>query len=111
VRSVTYGDTRPQPATHLQRLRDDLSRALAEAATEVAVDFLAVEGDAVAVIAHLAAERDCDLIVMANDAADAGLARWLFRANHEKLLAATNCPVLLVKACDEACGAARNPAA
>lgn len=67
----------------------------------ISVHTVVTVGHAVAAIANAAAENEVDLIVMSTHGRT-GLSRWVFGSVAEKVVRSAECPVLLIRAREEA---------
>jgi nucleotide-binding universal stress UspA family protein len=96
--NVTYGEavSQPQPASYRKRLWDDLHRVRSPD-PQVPVEYAMAEGDPAAAIVRVAAEKNCDLIVMGTQGRS-GLRRLLEGSVAEHVVRWAHCPVLVVKA-------------
>jgi nucleotide-binding universal stress UspA family protein len=96
--NVTYGEavSQRQPEAYRQRLWEELHRIKPQRA-DVAVEYLLCKGDAAPAVLRVAAERQCDLIVMASHGRT-GLKRFFQGSIAEEVLRRAPCPVLVVKA-------------
>src|SRR5262249_47665049 len=68
-----------------------------EAAADVALEHRLLEGDPARVIVHLAAQSDCDLVVMGTHGRT-GLSRLLLGSVAEEVVRRADCPVVTVRA-------------
>jgi universal stress protein A len=94
---VSYDEatTQPQPAAYRQQLWEALHLTRPLDPT-VPVDYALMEGEPADAIVRLAAEKQCDLIVMGSHGRS-GLQRWLLGSVAETVLRHSPCPVLVVK--------------
>jgi nucleotide-binding universal stress UspA family protein len=97
--NVTYGEavSQPQPETYRQRLWNELHQ-IQPPRTDVAVEYLLSENDPVQAILEVAAERQCDLIVLASHGRTGLWKRLLGGSIAEEVVRKAPCPVLVVKA-------------
>jgi nucleotide-binding universal stress UspA family protein len=96
----TYGEvvSHRQSEVYWQRMWGALHRQVAGFDPSIAVELLLGDGEPTAIILQTAAERRCDLIVLASHDRH-GWDRWLFRSTAERVLGEAPCPVLAVKPC------------
>jgi universal stress protein A len=96
---ITYGEavSQKQPDGYRRRLWEEFRRQVQMPSDLGEVELLLEEGDPVEAIVRTAAERHCDLIIMASHERS-GLNHLLFRGTVEKVLGQAPCPVLVVKA-------------
>jgi universal stress protein A len=96
--NVTYGEaaSSPQPETHRKRLFEELHRLVPRLA-DVRVRYVLGEDPPAEAIVKLAAEADCDLIVLGSHGRT-GLQRLLAGSVAEDVVRKAPCPVLVVKA-------------
>ena len=93
---LSYGEAAlPQPAEYHHRLAEAEEAATASA-PEVVVERLVLDGDPAHVVADLARERNCDLIVIGSHGRS-GLRRILMGSTAEHIIRLAPCPVLTVK--------------
>ena len=95
--NVTYGEAASgvQPAGYRRRLWDELHKVRI-AMSDLPLDYALIEGDPAGGIIRTAAEKLCDLIVMATHGRS-GLHRLLEGSVAEKVVRGARCPVLVVK--------------
>lgn len=96
--NATFGEVAEslQPAGYDQRLLDDLRQVRPDVPPEIHVEHLLAEGEPSAAIERIAAERQCDLIVMGTHG-HRGLSRLLLGSVAERVVRRANCSVLVVK--------------
>jgi nucleotide-binding universal stress UspA family protein len=97
--NLTYSEaiSQPQPETYRRRLWEEIHRAR-PSRSDVAVEYLLSDQDPVEAILTVAAERRCDLIVMASHGRT-GLKRFFMGSGiAEEVVRRAPCPVLVVKA-------------
>jgi nucleotide-binding universal stress UspA family protein len=95
--NVSFGEavSQRQPESYRQRLWDDLRR-IRLPDPNVPVEYLLSDEDPVSAIIRIAAERDCDLIVVGTHGRH-GLLRLLEGSVAERVVRLAACPVLVVK--------------
>jgi nucleotide-binding universal stress UspA family protein len=95
---LTYGEavSQRQPEGYQRRLWAEFHRQVPLPPCLEDVELVLREGDPAEAIVHTAAERGCNLIVMAGHERS-GFGRWWFRGTAEKVLGRAACPVLIVK--------------
>jgi universal stress protein A len=86
----------PQPETYHQRLWNDFQGQIQLPVLPEPVELVLGAGEPEDVIVGIAAEKKCDLIVMA-DHDHEGLQGWLFRSVTEHVIRQATCSVLIVK--------------
>ena len=93
---VSFGEAAaPQPSEYHRRLAEAERQATA-AAPDVAVERLVEDGEPAHVVARVAQERQCDLIVIGSHGRG-GLTRILMGSTAEHIVRLAPCPVLTVK--------------
>lgn len=93
--NVTYGEaaSEPQPEGYRRRLRQALHQ-VQPPDPGVPVEYILSEDDPTTAILHVAAERACDLIVLATHGRS-GFWRWLEGSVAEQVVRRAPCPVLV----------------
>ncbi len=96
---LTYGEavSQRQPEGYWRRLWEEFHNRVSVPPGLEDVELLLHEGDPAEAIVRTAAERGCNLIVMAGHERS-GFGHWLFRGTAENVLCRASCPVLVVKA-------------
>lgn len=84
-----------QPAEYHHRLAEAERKATADA-PDVPVERLVLDGEPAHVVARVAAERQCDLVVIGSHGRT-GLRRLLMGSTAEHIIRLAPCPVLSVK--------------
>ena len=93
---VSFGEaSAPQPAEYHHRLEAAENEA-ADSTPGVAVEHLVLDGEPAHVVARVAQERQCDLIVIGSHGRT-GLRRILMGSTAEHIIRLASCPVLTVK--------------
>jgi nucleotide-binding universal stress UspA family protein len=97
---VTYGEavSRLEPENYRERLWAEL-RQVKPPLPDLAVEYILSEGDTATAILTVAAERDCDLIVLGSHGDKGFLKRLLLGSVVEQVVRKAGCGVLVVKAC------------
>lgn len=96
--NVTYGEVISQlePEGYRQRLTRELRQVSPAAGSGITVRHILAEGDPAVEIERIAAEEQCDLIVMGTHGRT-GLSRLLLGSIAEHVIRHVSCPVLTVR--------------
>jgi nucleotide-binding universal stress UspA family protein len=93
---ISFGEAKKQQPSEYHRRLAEVEREATAAGPGVAVERLVQDGEPAHVVARVARERGCDLIVIGSHGRT-GLERLLMGSTAEHIVRLAPCPVLVVK--------------